>query len=84
MLSFTNNTGKALTLFDGAQTLVVLSNGQQAQNIPVTVTSVKLGGAKVAYRRLNGAFVDGNAYVATMLNQNVAFNADGQPRVTFG
>lgn len=84
MFSCRNNTGKALTLLDGERTLVVIASGQQAQNIQLLVTNVKLGGASVIYRRKAGAFVDGAAYAATIVNKDVLFVADGQPDVVFG
>ncbi|WP_437923042.1 hypothetical protein WMF37_28910 [Sorangium sp. So ce291] len=84
MFNCRNNTGKPLTLFSGTQTLVVLAKDQLGMNIDNAVTGVKLGGAAVVYARLRGNFVNNNAYVATIQNKNVQFDADGQPSVVFG
>lgn len=78
-----NNTGRALTLLSGTQTLIVLSQGQLGQNISNAVTNVKLGGSSTTYNRKQGHFVSGNSYIATF-NSNVTFTATGQPPVIFG
>jgi hypothetical protein len=78
-----NKTSQALTLLSGTQTLIVLSAEQLGQNIPNTVTNVKLGNSSKIYNRLEGNFVSGNSYTA-IFGTNVMFNANGQPKVVFG
>lgn len=60
-----NSTGAELVLFDVGRQLADLTNGgpgSSVQQVPTTITSVSRGG--VSYHNRQGAFMNGDSYLA--------------------